>query len=166
MEMSIIFILGPLPVCIIFGLLPVETKDYMASATSFKAHGLDTFELSVDSVNLPGFPLKAQGNTVMDFYHKFLKVTNFFDNPYSNGPMTYKDFSNGNFLIVENLQRLKIHSGDLMARLKFKNLLTEKLYLVMCPIYQKRMTFDEFYNVTVSDMPVTEAAKQNEKISY
>ena len=75
MEMSIIFILGPLPVCIIFGLLPVDTQDYMASTTSFKAHGLDTFELSVDSVNLPGFPLKAQGNTVMDFYHKFLKVT-------------------------------------------------------------------------------------------
>ena len=81
----------------------METKDYMASTTNFKAHGLDTFELSVDSVNLPGFPLKAQGNTVMDFYHKFLKVTNFFDNPYSNGPMSYKDFSNGNFLIVENL---------------------------------------------------------------
>ena len=80
--------------------------------------------------------------------------------------MSYKDFSNGNFLIVENLQRLKINSGDLMARLKFKNLLTEKLYLVMCPIYQKRMSFDEFYNVTVSDMPVTDAAKQNEKISY
>lgn len=164
--MSLLFILGPLPVCIIFGLLPVETNDYMGSSTCFKAHGLDTFELSVNSVNLPGFPLKAQGDTYMDFYHKFLKVTNFFDNPYSNGPLTYQDFTDGNFLVVENLQRLKVYNGDLMARLKFKNLLSEKLYLVMCPIYQKRLTFDEFYNVTVSDMQVSDAAKQNEKISY
>ena len=147
-------------------MLPVESKDYVRSSTEFKSHGLDTFELSVDSINLPSYPLKTQGKTTMDFYHKFLKVTNFFDNPYSNGPMTYEDFNNGNFLIVENLQRQKIYSGDLMARLKFKNVLTQKLYLVMCPIYQKRMTFDEFFNVTVSDMPVNEAAKQNDKISY
>ena len=90
----------------------------------------------------------------------------FFDNPFSNGPLTYQDFTDGNFLIVENLQRLKIYDGNLMARLKFKNLLQEKLYLVMCPIYQKRLTFDEFFNVTVSDMQVNDAAKQNEKISY
>ena len=144
----------------------METADYLHSSTCFKNHGLDSFELSVDSVNLPGFPLKTQGTTAMDFYHKFLKVTNFFDNPYSNGPMTYEEFLNENFLIVENLQRQNIHQGDLMARLKFKSILTEKLYLVMCPIYQKRMTFDEFYNVTVSDMMVNEAKKQNEKISY
>ena len=160
------FTLGPLPVCIIFGLLPVEKQDYMHSSSDFKTHDLDSFELSVDSVNLPGFPLKCHGATMMDYYHKFLKVTNFFDNPYSNGPMTYENYKDTNFIIVENLQRHKIFNGDLMARLKFKTTLTEKLYLVMCPIYQKKITFDEYFNVTVSDMLVNEAKKQNENISY
>ena len=102
----------------------------------------------------------------MDFYHKFLKVTNFFDNPYSNGPLSYEEFGKGNFLIVENLQRLKIHDGDLTARLKFKRQLTQKLYLVMMPIYQKKITFDDYFNVTISDMNVNEANKQNEQIPY
>ena len=80
--------------------------------------------------------------------------------------MTYSDYINGNFLIVENLQRQHMFNGDLTARLKFKSALTEKLYLVICPIYQKKLSFDEYLNVTVSDMMVNEAKKQNENISY
>ena len=152
--------------CVVFALLPVEEAPYINCKTNFKCFGLDSFELAVDSVNLPGFPLRTHGSTSMDFYHKFLKVTNFFDNPYSNGPLTYEEFGNGNFLIVENLQRLNIFSGDLTARLKFKQQLTQKLYLVMMPIYQKKITFDDFFNVTVSDMNVNEANKQNDKIPY
>ena len=144
----------------------MEPTPYLHSKTNFKSYNLDTFELSVDSVNLPGFPLRTHGSTYMDFYHKFLKVTNFFDNPYSNGPMTYEEYGQGNFLIVENLQRQNIFTGDLMARLKFKRPLTDKLFLVMCPIYQKKITFDEFYNVTVSDMLVSDANKQNQNIPY
>ena len=146
--------------------MPVENTDYLHSSTDFESHNLDSFELAVDSVNLPSFPLKTQGAICMEFYHKFLKVTNFFDNPYSNGPMTYDDYIKGNFLIVENLQRQNIFNGDLTARLKFKNPLPKKLYLVMCPIYQKKLSFDEYLNVTVSDMMVNEARKQNENISY
>ena len=36
----------------------------------------------------------------------------------------------------------------------------------MMPIYQKKITFDDFFNVTVSDMNVNEANKQNDKIPY
>ena len=155
-----------MPVCVIFALLPVHEAPYLHSKTNFKCYGLDSFELAVDSVNLPGFPLRTHGSTSMDFYHKFLKVTNFFDNPYSNGPLSYEEFGKGNFLIVENLQRLNIFNGDLTARLKFKRPLEHKLYFVTMPIYQKKITFDDFFNVTVSDMNVSDANKQNEKIPY
>ena len=158
--------LGPLPVAIVFALYPVETSDYMESSTRFQAHDLDTFELSIDSVNLPGYPLQVHGYNYNEFYYKFLKETHFFDNPFSPGPMTYSDFREQNFLIVENLQRSKIYSGDLVAKLKFKGPLQQKMFLIMNPIYQKKLTFDEFLNVTVSDMLVTAADKQNAEIPY
>ena len=66
--------LGPLPVCIVFALLPVEEAPYINCKTNFKCCGLDSFELAVDSVNLPGFPLRTHGSTSMDFYHKFLGI--------------------------------------------------------------------------------------------
>ena len=138
----------------------------MESSTQFKTHELDSFELSLDSVALPGYPLQVKGHNYNDYYYKFLKETHFFDNPFSSGPMTYSDFRQQNFLVVENLQRYKIYNGDLVAKLKFKGPLTEKLFLIMCPIYQKKLTFDEFLNVTVSDMLVTAADKQNAEIPY
>ena len=80
--------------------------------------------------------------------------------------MSYDEFRQQNFLMVENLQRYKIYSGDLVAKLKFNGPLPNKLFLYMCPIYQKKLTFDEFLNVTVSDMLVTAADKQNAAIPY
>ena len=138
----------------------------MESCTEFKSNDLESFELSVDSVNLPGYPLQLKGSNYNDYYYKFLKETHFFDNPYSNGPMTYTQFRQHNFLIVENLQRYKLYTGDLVAKLKFKKSLEKKLFLVMCPIFQKKLTFDEFLNVTVSDMLVTAADKQNADMPY
>ena len=138
----------------------------MESCTEFKSNDLESFELSVDSVNLPGYPLQLKGSNYNDFYYKFLKETHFFDNPYSSGPMTYTQFRQHNFLIVENLQRYKLYTGDLVAKLKFKKSLEKKLFLVMCPIFQKKLTFDEFLNVTVSDMLVTAADKQNADMPY
>ena len=138
----------------------------MESCTKFTTHNLENFELSVDSVNLPGYPLQLKGFNYNDYYYKFLKETHFFDNPFSPGPMTYNQFKEENFIIVENLQRYKIYNGDLVAKLKFKAPLDKKLFLIMCPIYQKKLTFDEFLNVTVSDMLVTAADKQNADIPY
>jgi len=80
--------------------------------------------------------------------------------------MTYTEYREQNFLMVENLQRYKIYSGDLVAKLKFKKPLENKMFLIMCPIYQKKLTFDEFLNVTVSDMLITAADKQNAEIPY
>ena len=108
--------------------------------------------MSVDSVSLPGYPLQRKGYNYNDYYYKFLKETHFFDNPFSPGPMTYDEFKSENFLLVENLQRYKIYNGDLVAKLKFKGPLNKKLFLYMCPIYQKKLTFDEFLNVTVLEI--------------
>ena len=138
----------------------------MESTTRFRPHDLDSFQLSIDSVNLPGYPLQVKGFNYNEFYYKFLKETHFFDNPFSPGPMTYTEYREQNFLMVENLQRYKIYSGDLVAKIKFKKPLETKMFLIMCPIYQKKLTFDEFLNVTVSDMLITAADKQNAEIPY
>ena len=144
----------------------MNTVDYIDSCTKFDTHGLESFELSVDSVNLPGYPLQLKGANYNDFYYKFLKETHFFDNPYTSGPMDYAHFIRQNFIIVENLQRYKIYSGDLVAKLKFQSSLDKKLFLIMMPIYQKKLTFDDYLNITVSDMLVTAAKKQDESIPY
>lgn len=80
--------------------------------------------------------------------------------------MDYAHFIRQNFIIVENLQRYKIYSGDLVAKLKFQSSLDKKLFLIMMPIYQKKLTFDDYLNITVSDMLVTAAKKQDESIPY
>ena len=73
--------------------------------------------------------------------------------------MSYMDFHQFNFFIVENLKRKNVFRGQLTLNLRFRNVLPDKLYLVMMPIYQKQINFDEHLNVTVSDMDAEEAEK-------
>ena len=65
--------------------------------------------------------------------------------------MTYESFSRFNFMIVENLRRKNIVSGQLTVSLKFTEILNKKLYLVIMPVYKKILTFDEFYTPEISD---------------
>ena len=66
--------------------------------------------------------------------------------------MSLDEYQNGNFLIVENLKRKNLFSGQLSAHLKFKNILTNKLYFLMIPVYQKQLKFDESFGPSISDM--------------
>ena len=65
--------------------------------------------------------------------------------------MTYEAFSRFNFMIVENLRRKNILAGQLTVSLKFTEILSKKLYLVIMPVYKKVMTFDEFYTPEIHD---------------
>ena len=65
--------------------------------------------------------------------------------------MTYEAFSRFNFMIVENLRRKNIVSGQLTVTLKFTEILNRKLYLVIMPVYKKILTFDEFYTPEIND---------------
>ena len=153
---------GPLPIAMAFGLMTLDTfngKDFKHSTTCFKSYYLDHFDLQVDSRSLPGYPIERQGDLVCAFYYKYLNECNFYQNPYSSGPMTYAEFHRSNFFIIENLKRKNVFRGQLTLNLKFKTLLAQKLYLVMMPIYQKQMHFDEHLNVSISDMDAVEAEK-------
>ena len=65
--------------------------------------------------------------------------------------MTYDAFRRFNFIIVENLRRKNITNGQLIAKLKFKNILSEKLFLLIMPVHKKVLTFDEYYIPEISD---------------
>ena len=65
--------------------------------------------------------------------------------------MTYEAFSRFNFMIVENLRRKNVVSGQLTVTLKFTEILNKKLYLVIMPVYKKILSFDEFYTPEISD---------------
>ena len=66
-------------------------------------------------------------------------------------------------MIIENLCSKNIKSGHLTLNLKFKSTLTEKLYLVYIPIYQKKLFFDDSYNAMIGDMTAEEAAADDRK---
>ena len=105
----------------------------------------------MDARSLVGYPITRQSNISVPFYYKFLKECNFYGNNYSSSPMTYEAFSKFNFMIVENLRRRNILSGQLTVTLKFSEILNKKLYLVIMPVYKKVLTFDEFYTPEISE---------------
>ena len=65
--------------------------------------------------------------------------------------MTYDSFRRFNFIVVENLRRKNIVNGQLIVKLKFKNMLTDKLYLIIMPVHKKVLTFDEFFVPEISE---------------
>ena len=125
--------------------------DYSKDTTNFKSHGLESFDLQVDSKSLVGYPISEIGNSTIPFYYKFLKECNFYANNYSSGPMTYNTFRRFNFIIVENLRRKNVTNGQLIVKLKFDSILKDKLYLVIMPVHKKVLTFDEYYIPEITD---------------
>ena len=105
--------------------------------------------MKIDGKSLSGYPLTRDGNQFLNFYYKFLKECNFYNNNYSSGALPYQSFRDYNFMIVENLRRKKILNGQLTVKLKFKNILNRKLYLIVMPVHKKILTFDEYYQPEV-----------------
>ena len=126
--------------------------DYKHSTTCFKSNFIDSFDLQLDSRSLAGYPITRQAEMLLSFYYRYLNECNFYQNSYSTGPMTYEQFHKSNFFIIENLKRKNVFRGQLTLDLKKRNLLFNKLFLIIMPVYQKQLTFDEHLNVAVADM--------------
>ena len=152
---------GRLPIAL--GLALIEPSafdgDFKESSVNFKMHGLESVDIQVDSRSLPGYPLEIQGGLAHQFYYKFLRECNFIDNHLSSGPIDATNFTNFNFIVMENFKRKKIYDGQLTVILKFTKDLTKKLHLILFPITQKKISFDEHLNVNVSDMFPDDADK-------
>ena len=147
---------GSLPsamVCLLMEPAAVE-GDYRESSMDFKQHNLESIDLQIDSRSIPDYPIKRDGTLGFAFYHKYLKTCNFLDNALSASGLDFESFQKNNFLIcVENFKAKKLYTaGQLTMTLKFAEELKSKLYLMLVPIYQKKLNFDENLNVTVSSM--------------
>ena len=65
--------------------------------------------------------------------------------------MTYDAYKRFNFIVVENLKRKNLTNGQLIVKLKFKKILSEKLIFIIMPVHKKILTFDEYYIPEISD---------------
>ena len=90
----------------------------------------------------------GSGKSAYQFYHNFLKMTTRYQNPWSSGVMNFDSFLK-NFLIVVNLEKLKIEEGLLQVRLKFKSIQDEKQALLWIPIYERKLVINQNSQVTV-----------------
>jgi len=84
-----------------------------------------------------------------EFYDAFLKQTNRYLNPWSSGVTNFKDFRDCHFIIVTNLEKMKITEGALQLKLKFENVLSEKLVLIWMPVHDKKLIIDKNLDVSV-----------------
>lgn len=139
--------------------------DYRESAMDFKQHHLEMIDLQVDSRSITNYPIRSDGGFGFSFYRKYLDECNFLGNALSAGGLDFENFQKNNFMIcVENLKRKKLYTaGQLTMTLKFSKELDSKLCLVIVPVYQKKLNFDNHLNVTVSAMRVDEADEVDEQ---
>ena len=138
-----------MPTAMVFALIEVDrySGEFSKSCTKFTRHGLKSFELSINSDVLNDYPIEMKGSDTLEFYRWWLLNTKRLDNPYANSTLTQAKFDNTNFIIVHNFDNEAGEEGQLAATLKFKNALTEKLILLYMPIFDKKIYFDNHFNV-------------------
>ena len=121
--------------------------NYMTSSTKFQRHNMNYFELSLNSDVLDNYPIEMHGNDSIEFYHRYLKNTERLDNPFCSTALTHKQFDNSNFQVVHNFENEKGQEGQLNCRIKFNKPLTDKLMLLCMPVSEKKIYFDNYFNV-------------------
>lgn len=159
----IIILIGNTPSAVILSLIPLEDfdGDILKSSTNFERHDLETVDLTLDGISIPGYPISTLNNDISPFYHKYLYECNTLNNPYSSGLLTKSEMEKGMFLVVDNLKRKKIFFGQLAVRLKFTTALAKRLKLVVLTYRPKRIDFDEHLQVTVSQIDINIADRLN-----
>ena len=121
------------------------------SCLKFQHYDLEHFELKIDNQPMVGHPIKMNDNSAIPFYSNYLLNTNRLYNVYSSAGLTYSDYRDSNFLVYTNLKRDGYEHGQLTLKLRFKAELSEKLYLLYMPVYDRKLAFDSFFNPTVTN---------------
>ena len=150
---------GNLPIALCFALSTPELFDgsILKPLTNFKPFNLQSFDLILDSRSISGYPLKAYENNVSEFYFHYLEQCHFWKNSYSTGPMNYDTFRKQNFIIVDNLKRRGLNDGQLTLALQFKSILDRNYILIIMPLYQQVLEFDEHLNAQMRSGSAQEA---------
>ena len=143
--------IGPLPSVLIIGFMDPEAfnGDFAKSAFKFNHNDLDSIEIQVDNLPIVNHPLKMKGSNGNEFFWNYLKNTNRFLNMYSNGSLSYTNYMEDNFLIFSNLKNDGHKHGQLTVKLKFKEVLSAKLFCIMVPVYEKKIVYDAYFNAQI-----------------
>lgn len=63
--------------------------------------------------------------------------------------MQFKTFLDGNFVIVANLEKMKISEGALQVKLEFESVQREKLVFLWMPVFERKLVIDRNLDVAV-----------------
>ena len=63
--------------------------------------------------------------------------------------MQFKTFLDGNFIIVANLEKMKISEGALQVKLEFESIQREKLVFLWMPVFERKLVIDRNLDVAV-----------------
>ena len=142
---------GPLPSVVLFAFQKPERFDgsFDLSPLRFERNNLQSFELNVDGQPVVSHPLQIRNGTMMEFYQSYLKETNRWNNMLALGALQYDVFTTHNFFIVVNLKADGYKNGQATLKLKFDSALSDKLYCLFLPIYEKSLQFDSYWNAKV-----------------
>lgn len=157
---------GPAPKFFIFALSDLDrlAGNETTSITRFTQDDLFTFDFIKDHDSVTGFPLTGIGKAAGPFYQNFLNQTNRLNlnfsfgkltyylrlhNPFSSGVVTFNNFRDGGFIIVANLDKMKIEDGALQVKLQFKTILEKKRVFLWMPVYERKLVIDKNLDVAV-----------------
>ena len=154
MEYRMEIIQGPLPDYIVFFLMTPErfSNDLKLSSTKMEMHGLEEFTLILDNVVQENYPLKVVNYGGSKFYHEFYRRWLVETNNYGDSEvllMNEDTYINGNFLILETFKDFDHKDGHLAVKLKFQDILDDKLFLCWMPCTKKTLKFDRNLSVQV-----------------
>ena len=77
--------------------------------------------------------------------------------------MNYESFQSSNFIIVDNLKRRGLSDGQLNLTIEFNNILEENYLLIIMPMYQQILEFDEHLNCQMRSGSAVEADRAEDK---
>ena len=63
--------------------------------------------------------------------------------------MQFRTFLDGNFVIVANLEKMKISQGALQVKLEFDKVQSEKIVFLWMPVFERKLVIDRNLDVAV-----------------
>ena len=63
--------------------------------------------------------------------------------------MQFRTFLDGNFIVVANLEKMKISQGALQVKLEFDRVQTEKIVFLWMPVFERKLVIDRNLDVTI-----------------
>lgn len=73
--------------------------------------------------------------------------------------MSYDTFQKHNFIVVDNLKRRGLADGQLNLNLEFKDILDKNYLLIIMPMCQQILEFDEHFNAQMRTSSASEAER-------